>query len=311
MLLLAAPQPRLLLSPGKARGRRPSPARSPIRLRRPIRVFSSGNGTQSVAAMILQAQGKLPMPYDIFAFANVGADSENPETLEYTEKYIKPLLADHGIAFWELQKQRGRGKNKQPDTLLQAINRKDRSIVIPARMAGNGAFGNRNCTDDFKIEVVDAMIRSLHYIHAIVGLGISTDEIGRVKATDWHEYYGKKKIGFVKRREYPLIELHLNRAACRQIIEDAGLPQPPKSSCYFCPFHKPSEWTEMKREKPNLFQQAVEVEKKINQKRVDIGRHGLYLHPALVPLDQAVGDQPRLFEDYETVDSCDEGVCFV
>jgi hypothetical protein len=305
MMLLPAPAPIMLLGPGKVRGRKPSAPRPAIRLRRPIRIFSSGNGTQSVTVMVLQALGKLTVPYDIFAFANVGKDSENPETLEYTEKYIKPFLADHGIAFWELQKK----YKKQLDTLVQALYRDSRSIIIPARMSGSGALGNRNCTDDYKIEVIDRMIRSLHYIHAVVGLGISTDEITRVKDTDWHEFYGKRKIGFVKKREYPLIDLRMNRQACKEIIASVGLPEPPKSSCYFCPFHKKGEWVEMKRDKPELFQKAVEIERQINRKRTEIGRDGLFLHPALVPLDQAVGNQPRLFED-ETEDVCDTGYCW-
>ena len=267
-------------------------------------MFSSGNGTQSVAVMVLQALDKLPVPYDIFAFANVGADSENPATLEYTEKYIKPFLADHGIAFWEMQKK----YKKQVDTLVQALYRDTRSIIIPARMSGSGALGNRNCTDDYKIEVIDRAIRSLKYIHAVVGLGISTDEITRVKDTEWHEFYGKQKIGFVKKREYPLIDLRMNRAACKEIITSVGLPLPPKSSCYFCPFHKRAEWIEMKRETPDLFQKAVDVERQINKKRVDIGRDGLFLHPDLVPLDQAVGAQPRLIPD-EIDDVCDTGYC--
>jgi hypothetical protein len=34
-----------------------------------------------------------------------------------------------------------------------------------------------------------------------------------------------------ERVAYPLIDLRLDRAACVQIIRQAGLPVPPKSSC--------------------------------------------------------------------------------
>ena len=34
---------------------------------------------------------------------------------------------------------------------------------------------------------------------------------------------------------YPLMEWGWDRAACQQAIKDAGLPQPGKSSCFFCP----------------------------------------------------------------------------
>ena len=58
-------------------------------------IFSFGGGVQSTAVLVLQAQGKLN--YDEFVFANVGDDSENPETLEYVNRYSKPFAAAHGI----------------------------------------------------------------------------------------------------------------------------------------------------------------------------------------------------------------------
>lgn len=40
---------------------------------------------------------------------------------------------------------------------------------------------------------------------------------------------------------YPLIDWGWNRARCREEIAKAGLPVPPKSSCFFCPAIKPAE----------------------------------------------------------------------
>jgi hypothetical protein len=65
MLLLPAPQPK------------PKPL-----LWRPIRVMSFGGGTQSMAALVAQAQGLLEKPYDVFLMADVGHDSENRPTLK-------------------------------------------------------------------------------------------------------------------------------------------------------------------------------------------------------------------------------------
>ena len=42
-----------------------------------MRTFSFGGGVQSTAVLVLQAQNKLPEPYDVFLFANVGDDSEH------------------------------------------------------------------------------------------------------------------------------------------------------------------------------------------------------------------------------------------
>jgi len=40
---------------------------------------------------------------------------------------------------------------------------------------------------------------------------------------------------------YPLIDWGWNRERCKEEIAKAGLPVPPKSSCFFCPAMKPSE----------------------------------------------------------------------
>lgn len=268
-----------------------------------VRVFSFGGGVQSHAVMVLQAQ-KLIMPYDAYVFANVGNDSENPETLEYIEKYTKPFAAAHGIKFEEVQKVR-RGGEK--DTLVSFIDRTERSIPIPARMS-NGAPGNRTCTTEFKIRVVDKWIKKNNFTHAIVGLGISIDEFSRMREEAWTDRQGKRKHGFWKRREHQLIDLRISRHKCVDIIVNAGLPVPPKSSCFFCPFTRRAEWIEMKRNAPALFEEAVRIENAINAKRGLSPKDRVYLHADVVPLVQAVGNQPRLFTD-EIMDTCESGYC--
>jgi hypothetical protein len=278
-----------------------------------LRIFSFGGGVQSVAVMVLIAQGRLQ--YDALLFANVGHDSENPDTLVYLETYVKPFCQRHNIRFVEVQKTTRINKQVQPVTLRGELERAQRSVIIPARMV-NGALGNRNCTTDFKIRVIDRWVKTQEPKpeRCIIGLGISTDEFGRARSTEWHDVESTtakrpRKLGFWKRREYPLIDLRMNRAMCAVLISNAGLPTPPKSSCYFCPFHRVGEWIEMKRTNPALFAQAVEVERICNAKQVNVGRDGVFLHPSLKPLEFAVADQLPLFADEEYC--ADAGYCMV
>jgi hypothetical protein len=256
--------------------------------------------------LVLQALGKLHNPYDVFVFSNVGDDSENPDTIRYIETVTKPYAAKHGIEIVEVQKTT-RG---EPETLLAYCYRTAKSVPIPMRAGGNGKPGSRSCTADFKISVVNKWIKQQGFPRVTTGLGISMDEVHRMRDTHWHDRYGKKKFGFWQRREYPLIELRLRRQDCQHIIAGAGLPLPPKSSCWFCPFHRPNEWIEMKRETPDLFIQAVELEKAMNAKRNLLGRDAMYFHGSLLPLDQSVGDQLPLFPNWE-MDNCESGYCFV
>ena len=271
-----------------------------------MRIFSYGGGVQSNAVLALQAAGKLRNPYDVFVFSNVGKDSENPATVEYVEHIAKPFAEQHGIAFVEVQKT----YFGDPDTLLANIMRSKRAVPIPMYMGGNGAPGNRNCTQDFKIRVVDKWIKSQGVERITVGLGISMDEATRMRDSQWHDAYGKKKYGFWKRRDYPLIDLRMRRQDCRTVTHAAGLPDAPKSSCWFCPFKRRSEWIEMKRGQPELFQRAIDLEKHVHNVRGHIGRDAIYFHKALVPLAQAVGNQLPLFPEWD-MDNCESGYCFV
>ena len=264
------------------------------------RIFSFGGGVQSVAVLVLQAKGLFPLPYDVFVFANVGADSENPATLRYIEDVAKPFMNRHAILFKEVQ--------KAGPTLKELIFSERKSVVIPAYVRdGKVRQLHRNCTDDFKVQEIDRYIATLPGIsHCTVGLGISLDEYQRVRDINWHDEFGGRKLGFMKRREYPLIDMRMTRADCKRIIASAGLPEPPKSSCFYCPFRQVNEWIEFKKAEPELFAQAVEIDKQVRGKETSVqGR--AYLHRSATPLAAAVGDQES-FEDYDT-DTCEDGYC--
>ena len=39
---------------------------------------------------------------------------------------------------------------------------------------------------------------------------------------------------------------------------------PPKSACWFCPFHQTARWTDMRRNRPALFDKACDLEDLLN-----------------------------------------------
>lgn len=257
-----------------------------------IRVFSFGGGVQSTAALVLAAGKKID--FSLFIFANVGADSEHPDTLRYVEEYAKPYAARHDIELIEV-----RGRQNGATTLYQeTLSRDTKAIPIPARTA-NGAPGVRSCTSNYKIRPVARETKARGATNnnpAIVGLGISIDEFQRMNVSriSWQVF------------EYPLIDLRLSRNDCEQIIQRAGLPVPPKSACWFCPFLRPSRWREMKERDPALFQRAVLFEHEINVKRAESEKVALYLTRLGKPLDQAFAHDQAMM-DFD--DTCDSGFC--
>jgi len=253
-----------------------------------MRIFSFGGGVQSMAALVLAKQGKID--FRAFVFSNVGADSENPDTISYFGSVALPFAQANHLELHEIKR-----TTNSEETLYHRLLRENNSIVIPVHMP-SGAPGTRNCTKSFKIAVIRKWLGKGSHV---VGLGISLDEFQRMRNDS-----GYKNIV----NEYPLIDLKLTRSACIDIIKSEGLPVPPKSSCWFCPFHNMAAWQEIRRNKPELFQKAVELEALLNEKRAKLKRDKVWLTQKAKPLSQVVADQPLLFVEEEP---CDSGYCMV
>ena len=242
-------------------------------------VISYGGGVQSTAMVVLAVAGELGYRPDVALFANVGDDSEHPATLAYVREVAVLWAARHGLEVRELDRRRRDGST---ETLFGRLTREgSRSLPIPVRMAG-GAPGTRSCTADFKIRVIGKWLRE-HGASptdpATVCIGISVDEIHRANNRSAHPH---------ERVTYPLLELGHRRTDCARIIASAGLAVPPKSSCWFCPFHRPSTWQAMRIEEPELFERAAGLEDLLNARRAELGKDPVFLTRFGTPLRTAI-----------------------
>lgn len=264
-----------------------------------MEVVSYGGGVQSTALLVMAAQGALDVK--TFLFANVGDDSEHPATLRYVREVAMPYAKEHGIAIIELHYHKRGG---ELETLYQHVTKPSQKMeIIPVRLQ-SGKPGMRSCTTNWKIRVIAQYVRkhgatkkSPAYMH----MGISLDEFRRMRISD-----DPCRINV-----YPLIDRRMNRQDCMNVITRAGLPVPPKSSCWFCPFHRLTQWQEMAENEPELFQRAVEMERLINERRTARGRDAVFFTDKMIPLNDAIGDmqQGKLFSEAEP--TCDSGHCFV
>jgi len=119
-------------------------------------------------------------------------------------------------------------------TLLEHCREKG---YIPSRM-------NRWCNDYWKRTPLNRFARAIGVDEQWIG--ISSDEFHRARV----------RKGF----RYPLVGMGLTRNDCRRVIREAGLRVPQKSGCYICSMQKRSEWVELRRRYPELFQIAVDLE---------------------------------------------------
>lgn len=267
-----------------------------------LRIVSYGGGVQSTALLVLAAERRIDYP--VFLFANVGDDSEHPATLEYVRNVAIPYGAEHGIEVTELQWVR---KDGTIQTLRESIvNDHTADVKAPFFIAdknGKGTPGTRACTSRWKIEVVARRTRAMGATEenpAVVAIGISTDEVERANGRSQAKH---------ETRSYPLLELGLDRNRCESVIAAAGLPVPPKSSCYFCPYHSMETWHRMARDEPELFDKAAELERIVLAKRAAHGRNPLYLTRHLIPLTEVINTDQQVLT-FPGEGECDTGYCF-
>lgn len=187
--------------------------------------LSYGAGVNSTAAMVLLRPKHL-------IFADTG--DEHPDTYGYIEEVAKPFAAAYGAEFITVRNPK-----------FQRL--RDEAIaehIIPVRI-------NRWCTDKFKIRPIRAYLKNNNLLPATQMIAIDAHETHRAKAS------GNSLIA----NSFPLIDRQLDREGCKRIINEAGLPLPIKSGCFYCPFQSKSGWISLKREHPDLFAIAVQIER--------------------------------------------------
>ena len=248
-----------------------------------IQVWSSGGGVQSTAIAVLIAQSSLPKP-DIAIIADTGREAHS--TWHYLNHYVQPLLNQMGVVVHRVP--------KQQYCKVDLYSNNDH-LLIPAftNLNGKGKLPGW-CSGEWKREVVKRFCREQFGKNAqfTIWYGFSTDELRRVKVTT-----GKWQC------DYPLINRRLLRNDCIALVEQAGLPTPPRSSCWMCPNRSDADWIELKRHAPLDFLAAVELERRIQHQDPHV-----WLHPSYQPLSEVAfrNDTVDAFKAF-----CDSGMCFV
>lgn len=192
-------------------------------------VLSLGAGVNSVALMIkLVREG---MPLDEAIFADTG--SELPETYDYLP-IAENFLAAHDIPLRRVQKPNG-------ESLYETSWRRR---VFPSAVW-------RWSTRDFKVNPIYRYYRSLG-VPIVQYMGIASDEWHRMKDS---------RVDYVT-NVYPLVDDAVTRDGCVEIIESEGLPVPPKSGCFFCPFNSLERWKWLDETHPHLYDKAIALEER-------------------------------------------------
>ncbi len=234
-------------------------------------ILSFGAGVQTTALAIMAAQGKIQV--DEVVFADTGA--EKPETYWYMEAYTMPMLKEAGILFTSII-----GADPTHKIQRDLVEHCYHYRTIPS-------VSMRWCTAQSKSRPIDR-----YKGDAISLIGFSSDEAQRARSTEG--------------RSYPLISLRLTGADCQNIISNYGWPIPLKSSCFFCPFQRWTEWNYLKMRHPELIEQALAMEQRFYERRPDKRNEiGLYGGKPLWKWVEGVQGEFGFPEEY----SCWSGDC--
>lgn len=251
-----------------------------------LRILSLGAGVQSTTMALMAAAGELPERIDAAIFADPQWESAATyqHLLELTARLPFPVL-------------RVTAGNLKDGIVAKRQAHAGRVPSIPwftVNPDGTHGMGRRQCTSEYKLKPIYREIRNLLGVsrHAYIApqtveewIGITTDEADRMK-------HAKQKYMVTR---WPLIERGMSREDCEAWLVTHGHAIPPKSACVGCPFRSQASWQEMRRDRPDEFEDACRVDAELRTGDSRGLRGVQYMHPARIPLREAVELKERHF----------------
>lgn len=258
-----------------------------------IHILSLGAGVQSTALYLMDLDGDLDVKFDYAIFADPG---DEPEAVYKHLEWLKTLGGSELLV---------RSNGCLGDDLMDKT--KDRVSSIPVftfnQSANSVGMVQRQCTNDYKIKVVEKTIR-----REILGLkpkqrvpkdvkiwqyvGFSMDEPGRAaRARGRFNQRGWTDVRF------PLIEDGMTRQDCINYLEQRVPHNVPRSACVYCPYKSNREWLALKRAGGADWKRALAVDKALRTEGTPLNKrlnHPAYLHRSCKPLEECNLDQNQM-----------------
>lgn len=195
-------------------------------------VLAYGIGVDSTALLVeLSARGEPP---DLVLTADPGA--EKPETYEY-QKLIAAWMAARRIPYEVVRYVPRRFKHWPPYYSILA------NVLTNATLPSI-SLGRHSCSLKWKVAPQDAFLKRWAPAQAAWARGQKVTRLIGYDASpaDTRRYAHASAIDDpLFNCRYPLREWNWTRDRCIARIEAAGLPVPPKSSCFFCGAIRPDE----------------------------------------------------------------------
>lgn len=207
--------------------------------RAPI-VASYGVGTNSTALIVEMV--RLGLPIDAILSADPGG--ERSRTYAYRDLFSEWLIA-RGYPPITVVKKGGLQETLEEDCLRKAM--------LPSL-----AYGYKGCSHKYKIEPQGKWVNNWLPAREAWAAGIKVVKLIGYDMDEPHRAAIPEDAKYTYR--YPLLEWGWGRDECVEAITRAGLPQPGKSSCFFCPAMTKPEILQLRKEEPELLIRALNIE---------------------------------------------------
>lgn len=207
-------------------------------MNKPITIVSFGGGVNSTAMLVGMVERN--QKCDLILFADTGG--EKPHTYEHIQEMNEWLSFNDMPTITVIK----------GDAPLMTLDGSLENECLRIKALPSIAYGYKKCSQKWKIQPINKFVRNfckennIVYDDVIRLIGFDADEIRRAK-----DFPNEK---------YPLIEWNWGREECLKAIDRAGIKQPGKSSCFFCPSLKKHEILEMKERYPDLLGRALAME---------------------------------------------------
>lgn len=279
------------------------------------RVLSLGAGTQSsvLALLLSRSDPRLvergyPKP-DAAVFADTGWEPDYVyRHLEWLEGQLDyPLIrVSQGNLRTNIRQGRTVSGHSFIDVPFFTVNEDGKKGML-----------RRQCTTHYKIKPIYRQIRERaggqrgrrfpKNTHVEMWLGISLDEVGRMKSS---------REPWVKHR-WPLVDIRMSRQDCIEwFTSEYPERHLPRSACVICPYRSDEHWLELKRSEPASYDEAVKFDRWLRSSRKNPVRALLngrpYLHSSRRPLASVIAERETqgLEDNGHFIDEC-EGLCGV
>lgn len=190
----------------------------------------------------LHERGERP---DLILFADTGG--EKPHTYDHVAETTEWLV---GIGYPPIIVVQSQDKDGNRYTLEQKC--------MDNKMLPSIAYGFKACSEKHKIRPQNKYVSNWRPAQEAWARGEKVTKLIGFDADEPQRAIVRDDPRYVNR--YPLIEWGWGREECVEAIARAGLKQPGKSACFFCPSSKKTEILELKRMYPDLMDRAIAME---------------------------------------------------